>query len=174
MALGLVGLYNKRPLLNNLRTHPSCVSCVGQFMDSLADSAVFKCASPRISISLPIVLLAANRAFLLRIVIFSRSLWSWPPWVICASAFYHNKGNAAHSEVSEVFFHEALQVEETTVKEMDNWKATPRDDNDLSILRYFLAVIPSLKVSWHVYTIKHMFTLPYYRISAFVFLDFTK
>ncbi len=29
--------------------------------------------------------------------------------------------------------HEIVQVEETTVKEMDNWKATPRDNARLKI-----------------------------------------
>ncbi len=74
--------------------------------------------------------------------------------------------------------HEISQVEETTVKEIDNWKASCRDsvllkisnrapiqdgwptdpitteiaarvsgDNVLTILCYFLAAIPSLKVS---------------------------
>ncbi len=36
--------------------------------------------------------------------IFSRGLWTWPPWVICASAFNHKIGNAAHSGVSGVLF----------------------------------------------------------------------
>ncbi len=31
-----------------------------------------------------------------------RGLWTWPPWVICAPAFNHKIGNAAHSGVSEV------------------------------------------------------------------------
>ncbi len=46
--------------------------------------------------------------------------------MICAPAFNHKIGNAAHCGVSEVLF-EILEVDETTVKEMDNWKATPRD-----------------------------------------------
>ncbi len=74
-----------------------------------------------------------GREWVIRLLYFSRGLWTWPPWVICASPFYHNKGNAAHSGVSEVFFHEVLQVEETTVKEMDNWKAIPRDNVILKI-----------------------------------------
>ncbi len=77
------------------------------------------------------------------------------------------------------------------MKEMDNWKATPRDnmflkmsngapmsrwltdgsdhnrnynfsmrlDNVPTILCYFLVAISSLKLSEHVYGIKHMFTL---------------
>ncbi len=32
----------------------------------------------------------------------SRGLWTWPPWVICAPAFNHIVGKAAHSGVSEV------------------------------------------------------------------------
>ncbi len=87
--------------------------------------------------------------------------------MISAPAFNHKKGNAAHSRVSE--------VDETTVKEMHNWKATPRDNAllkisnvapiqdgcptdvsttemkisqcALTILCYFLAAFPSLKVS---------------------------
>ncbi len=35
---------------------------------------------------------------------FSRGLWTWPPWVICAPALNHKIGNAAHSGVSEVLF----------------------------------------------------------------------
>ncbi len=35
---------------------------------------------------------------------FSRGLWTWPPWVICAPAFNHKIGNAAHSGVSEDLF----------------------------------------------------------------------
>ncbi len=35
---------------------------------------------------------------------FSRGLWTWPPWVICAPTFNHKIGNAAHSGVSEVLF----------------------------------------------------------------------
>ncbi len=54
--------------------------------------------------------------------------------MICAPAFNQKIGNAAHSGVSEVFFlHKTLQVEETTVKEADNWKATPRDNVFLKI-----------------------------------------
>ncbi len=34
----------------------------------------------------------------------SRGLWTWPPWVICAPAFNHKIGNAAHSGISEVLF----------------------------------------------------------------------
>ncbi len=33
---------------------------------------------------------------------YSRSLWTWPPWVIYALAFDHKIANAAHSGVSEV------------------------------------------------------------------------
>ncbi len=79
------------------------------------------------------------------------------------------------SGVSEVFFpHKLLQVEETAVREMEYWKATPRDNvllpifngapiqdglptdastteiktgNVLTILCYFFAAFPSLKVS---------------------------
>ncbi len=54
--------------------------------------------------------------------------------MICASTFNHKIGNAAHSGLSEVLvLHESLQIEETTVKEMDNWKATPRDNVILKI-----------------------------------------
>ncbi len=99
---------------------------------------------------------------------FSRGLWTWPPWVICAPAFnYKIRG------FWSFVLHEILQVEETTVKEMDNWKVTPRDNvllkisNSAPISRwltdgsdqsinynfsmwpwqcYFLAAIPLLKV----------------------------
>ncbi len=37
-------------------------------------------------------------------ITFSRGLWTWPPWVICAPAFNHKVGNAAHSGVSKVLF----------------------------------------------------------------------
>ncbi len=45
--------------------------------------------------------------------------------MICTSAFDHKIGNAAHYGASEFLF---SQVEETTVANMDNWQATPRDN----------------------------------------------
>ncbi len=44
----------------------------------------------------------ANYPWNITYTFFSRGLWTWPPWVICASAFNHKIGNAAHSGVSEV------------------------------------------------------------------------
>ncbi len=35
---------------------------------------------------------------------FSRGLWTWPPWVICAPSLNHKIGIAAHSGISEVLF----------------------------------------------------------------------
>ncbi len=48
--------------------------------------------------------------------------------MICAPAFNRKIRNAAHSGVPEI-----SQVEETTAKEMDNWKATPQDNVFLKI-----------------------------------------
>ncbi len=46
----------------------------------------------------------------------SRGLWAWPP------AFYHKIRNATGSGVSEVLF--LTKLLKTSVKEMENWKAT--------------------------------------------------
>ncbi len=35
---------------------------------------------------------------------FSRGLWTWSPWMICAPTFNHKIGNAAYPIVSEVLF----------------------------------------------------------------------
>ncbi len=51
--------------------------------------------------------------------------------MICAPAFNHKIGNAAHFRASAVLFF--MQVEESAMKEMDIGKAIPRDDVLLKI-----------------------------------------
>ncbi len=100
---------------------------------------------------------------------FSRVHWTWPLWVICAPAFTHKIGNAAHSGVSEVLFFTKFYIwkkqrlkkwtsgrplcetiptlRQFKMADNRNYNFSMWPDNVLTILYCFLAAIPSLKVS---------------------------
>ncbi len=63
---------------------------------------------------------------------YTRPFFAPSPQMICAPTFDHKIGNAAHSGVSEVF----VPYEIPQVEEMDNRKATPRDNVFLKISRW--------------------------------------
>ncbi len=106
--------------------------------------------------------------------VLEKSLWTWPPWVTCAPAFYHKLGNAAHSGVSEILFFTKFhkwkkqrQKKWPTGRTVCFWTSSAvrqfkiadwrsdhnRPDNVLTICFYSL-----LQVSLYVYGIRHVFT----------------
>ncbi len=109
-------------------------------------------------------------------IIFSRDIWTWPPWVICAPALKHKIGNAGHSGVSEVLFftkshkwktqrQKKLTTRRLLREAMCFWRSPMAlwlsdrsdhnrnsnfqmwSDNVLHIICYFLTAIASLRVS---------------------------
>ncbi len=152
---------------------------MGQHLDAAPQHVAVKAWLHRIlfSVSIHINQLSFRlcKMFCLFFLFLPRGLWTWLPWVICASAFDHKIGNAAHSGVSEVFFFtKSYKWKKQRWKKWTNgrqcdfenlqrcansrWLTDGSDhnrnynfsmwpDNDLSVLCYFLAAIPSLKVS---------------------------
>ncbi len=67
--------------------------------------------------------------FIVNLNPFSCGFLTWSARLIFAPAFNHKIGNAAYSGVSKIIvLHEISQMQETSAEEIDNWKATLRDN----------------------------------------------